>query len=98
MKISPPAGYDVAGLISSDGNWLAKFSKPKPGGSFSDAAYALFEINPENGKLLREYRVKDAHTSVACFFDHQFWGIRREKDKLVVVRGEAQPYVQGNRR
>ncbi|HET6178244.1 MAG TPA: hypothetical protein VFE61_15015 [Candidatus Sulfotelmatobacter sp.] len=92
VTIKPPEGYGVEGLVATDRNWLVRFRKPKPGGAWSDAEHSLFEVDPQSGKLLTEYRVKPPDTGVSCFFDGKFWAVRRGDGKLIVVRGSAEPY------
>jgi len=92
VKIKAPAGYDVEGLIATDKDWLIRFRKPNPDGAWSNAQHSLFEVNPANGELIREYRVKAPDTGVSCFFNDEFLAVRNKDGKLTVVRGEAEPY------
>ncbi len=69
VEIKRPEGYDVEGLVATDKNWLVRFRKPGPGGPLSEAAHSLFEVDPANGQLLKEYRVQPPDASVSCFFD-----------------------------
>jgi len=92
VKIKPPEGYDVEELITSDRNWLVRFRRPNPNGVWSDAEHSLFEVDPKNGDLLGEYRVKAPDTGVSCFFDNEFWALRNKDGKLTVARGVAEPH------
>lgn len=92
VKITPPGGYDVEGLIASDKNWLVRFRKPNPNGVWSDAAYVLFEVDSRTGELLREYRVKAPDKGVSCFFNDEFRAVRNQDGKVIVTRGTAEPY------
>jgi hypothetical protein len=92
VKIKAPDGYDVEGLTATDRNWLVSFRKPNPNGVWSDAQHSLFEVDPESGELLREYRVKAPDTGVSCFFNGEFWALRNSDGKLTVAHGGAEPY------
>jgi len=92
VKIKAPQGYDVEGLIATDKNWLVLFRKPKPNSAWSDAQHSLFEVDPESGQLLREYRVKPPDTGVSCFLNGEFWALRYKDEKITVARGVAEPY------
>jgi hypothetical protein len=91
VSIRPPEGYGGGGLLPSDGNWLMSFSNPA-------GVASLFEVDPQNGKLLAEYRIKPPDkprdTVLSCYFDGEFWGLRHDTKggKLRVVRGAPQPY------
>jgi len=88
VNVKAPHGYNVHSLIAMDRSWLVDFYAPD-----SSEHRLLFEVDPETGNLLREYRLKDAETTtLSCFGNREFWGLRRdEKDsKLKVVRGNAQ--------
>jgi hypothetical protein len=52
----------------------------------------LFEVDPTNGELLREYRVKAPDAGISCFLDNKFLAVRNKDGKLTVVRGMAEPY------
>jgi hypothetical protein len=97
VKIKAPEGYDPEELIASDKNWLIRFRKPDPNGTWSNAWHSLFEVDPNNGELLKEYRVKASDTAdqVYCFMDDEFWALRNQDGKLTVARGGAAPY-RGN--
>jgi hypothetical protein len=95
VTIKPPASYGIEGLVATHKNWLVSFRKPNLNGMWSDAEHSLFEVDPQNGDLLREYRVKPPDTGVSCFFEGKFWAVRRGDAKLTVVRGSAEPY-RGN--
>jgi hypothetical protein len=92
VKIKAPDGYDVEGLIETDRNRLVIFRKPNPNGAWSDAQHSLFEVDPESGELLKEYRVKAPDTGVSCFFNGEFWSVRYNDGKLTVAHGGAEPY------
>jgi hypothetical protein len=98
VNIKVPDGYELGVLIPTDTNWFFRFSKPDSKGNRPNTADSFLEVDPQNGKPLREYRLKppDAmpDTVVSCFFDHEFWGIQRDakEQKIRVVRGTAQPY------
>jgi hypothetical protein len=92
VKIKAPDGYDVEGLIATDKNWLVLFRRPNPNAAWSDAQHSMFEVDPESGELLREYRVKSPDTGVSCFLNSEFWALRYKDGKLTVARGVAEPY------
>jgi hypothetical protein len=92
VKVKGPEGYDVEGLIATDRNWLIRFRKPNPTGAWSDAQHSLFEVDPANGELVREYRVKAPDTDVSCFLNNEFLALRNKEGKLTVARGVAEPY------
>ncbi len=94
VNVTPPEGYKVGGLVPTNGLWLITMFEAdrKPTSEFRYPL--LFEVNPENGQLLREYRVTAPETLISCSFDGVFWSVRRDikEEKLKVVRGTAQPY------
>jgi hypothetical protein len=92
VTIKSPAGYDVEGLVSTDRNWLVRFRKPHPNGAWSDARHSLFEVDPQNGNLLTEYRLEPPDTGVSCFADGEFWAVHYKDGKLSAARGSAEPY------
>lgn len=88
VTVKAPHGYHLVRVIAMDRNWLVDFYSPD---HFKDRLF--FEVDPETGNLLREYRLKDADTStLSCFGGGEFWGLRRDvkEGKLKVVRGSAQ--------
>lgn len=91
VKIKAPEGYEVEALIPTDRNWLIRFRKPSPNRGLSDAQHSLFEVDPANGQLVREYRVKAPATDVSCFLNNEFLAVRNKDGKLTVVRGVAEP-------
>ena len=87
IAVKAPQGQMLQRVIAMDRNWLVSFYSP---GDSKDRL--LFEVDPQTGSLLREYRLKDAETStLSCFGNGEFWGLHRDvKDsKLKVVRGSA---------
>jgi hypothetical protein len=92
VDLKPPEGYDVDGLVATDRNWLVGFRKPNPKGAWSDAEHSFFEVDPQNGDLLIEYRVVPPDTGVSCFSDGTFWAVRLVPEKLIVVHGTAEPH------
>jgi len=95
VNVKVPDGYNIGGLVPTDGNWLFWINKPD---SREAGTESFLEVDPQNGEPLREYRVKppdkSPETDVSCFFDGEFWGIRRDEkqQKLTVVRGSAELY------
>ena len=89
VDVASPEGYSHGWMLASDTNWLMRFAKTD-----ADGVWSLFEVDPENGKLLREYRVKTPDAQLSCFSDGEFWGVRHDvkEGNLKVVRGIAQPY------
>ena len=88
VTVKAPQGYLLHSVIAMDRNWLVDFYSPD-----HPKDRLLFEVDPETGSLLREYRLKDAATTtLSCFGDRQFWGLRRDvkEGKLKVVHGSAQ--------
>lgn len=92
VTIKAPDGYDVEGFIATDRNWLVEFRKPSSNGVWSEATHFFFEVDPQNGKLQREYRISPPDTGISCFFNGEFWGVRYKDGKLDVGRGRAEPY------
>jgi hypothetical protein len=96
-KVNVPEGYDIGPMVPSDRNWLVRFNKPDAGGVRPRAFDSLLEIDPQNGKPLREYHLKPPatvpETILSCFFDGEFWGIRQnqKEGRIEVVRGAAAP-------
>jgi hypothetical protein len=88
VQVTLPKGRANSSMIASDTSWFV-WSDWDSGGQRS-----LFEIDPESGKVEREYVVKTPDAKVACFANREFLGVRFDKDaqKLKVVRGTAQPY------
>jgi hypothetical protein len=91
VNLKPPQGYRALGLFPTDTNWLVSFRSPA-------GVWSLFEVDPQNGELLKEYRMKAPDkvpdTIISCFFDGKFLGFRHDvkEGKLEVVRGMAEPY------
>jgi len=91
VNVRPSEGYSGGGLLPTDADWLMGLFNPA-------GLWSLFEVDPQNGELMREYRMKVPDkvpdTVISCFFDGQFWGLRHDvkEGKLKVVRGTAQPY------
>lgn len=96
VTVKVPKDYDVGFLIPTDRNWFFRLNKLDSKGSKPEAVDSFLEVDPENGKPLREYRVKPPDTApeISCVFDNEFWGVRRDtkEEKINVVRGTAQLY------
>jgi hypothetical protein len=98
VNIKAPEGYDVSELIPTDGNWLLRFNKPDAKGNRPNGFASFLEVDPQNGKALREYRLKLPYTMpetvISCYFDGEFWGVRHnaKEGNIKVVRGTAQLY------
>ncbi len=98
VRIKAPHDYYLGAPIRSDGNWLLSFRKIGAKEASWVAFDSVLEVDPQNGELVREYRVKPPDKSfeaiVSCVSDGKFWGIRHDakEDRIKVVSGTAQLY------
>ena len=94
VKIKNTARFDVEGLLPSDRNW------------FVDAGDDLYEISPETGELLGQYRVGKGESrkdQLACVFEGKFVGLRHRDGKMTLLSGVAEaaaekPALAGRKR
>lgn len=88
VKIKVPEGLREVGLLSSDQNWLVLFGR----GFGVDETTEIYEVNPENGKLLARYRGEGAFSSKtlpACRFGGKFLGLSNKDGKITMLSGAA---------
>jgi hypothetical protein len=90
VRVHIPNGLTIDHFISSDRNWFIDAHE----GFLSHDGDAIYEVSPENGELLREYRVdikNNVEESISCEAQSQFVGIRHRDGKLTVLHGIAEP-------
>jgi hypothetical protein len=85
VKIKSPGNLSISKLIPSNQSWFIDFRGP-----LGDDAEAIYEVNPETGELLRQYRMEDgsgAKVELSCVINGNFIGFRHQEGKLTVLKG-----------
>ena len=85
-----PQGEQISSLISSDGNLFARVNNG-PNGS-------IYEIDPETGKLLREFKTTndEGGHNIACVHEGKFLSFEHDWEHnhaLIPLWGTPEPYV-----
>lgn len=90
VRVKTPSGVAIDHLIPSDHNWFIDVRK----GLLGDKQDAIYEVSPETGELLRQYRIEGEDSledGLSCAVQDSFSGIRHQHGRLMVIRGVAEP-------
>jgi hypothetical protein len=90
VRVKAPNGVAIDHLIPSDHNWFIDVRK----GSLEEKTDTIYEVSPETGELLREYRIESEDRlkeDLSCVIQDSFSGIRHQQGRLTVLRGVAEP-------
>jgi hypothetical protein len=93
VRLKIPDGLTVDRLVPSDRNWFLVVRE----GTFADKSETIYEINPENGEPLRQYRIpskSELEETISCTFQDGFVGISHRQGRLTVLHGVAEPAKQ----
>jgi hypothetical protein len=104
VKLHLPSGYSIGNVLQSDDKWMVELQK----GSLFRATDAesegerevernFAEIDPENGEVLRQYRLKGTRKSVdvpavflSCWDGGEFRGVHQAQGRVTLVRGAVE--------
>lgn len=104
IKLHLPSGYSIGNILQSDNKWMVELQK----GPLFRAADAesegereternFVEIDPENGKVLRQYRLRGSRRAVdvpavflPCWRGGEFRGVHQAQGRVTLVRGDVE--------
>jgi len=93
VRLKIPNGLTLDHFIPSDHNWFIAVRKDPN----DMASETIYEVNPENGEPLRQYRIESKNgfeEALSCATQDGFTGIRHKQGRLTVLHGVAEPAKQ----
>jgi hypothetical protein len=97
VKIKALGGYAVDYILPSDRNWFVVSTEF---GKFTDAKSVVYEVNPSNGELLRQFlaegsgrgkTVSEGQSDLVCVHEGEFTAVRHQDGKLTILHGTPVP-------